>query len=149
MRGDRGRDGFAADQAGADQLERVAAVGFGAGGADAGATVAAVLVDHPVRHGLGVGHLEQPAGVGLDGGELAGQPDRVGAAGGGEHVGQPRVVVGGGGPGERLLVCADRGPVHAQDSGGGWLGVRSRPRYQCGAGAGGGGERRDIHSRDS
>src|SRR5690606_41607058 len=47
------RDAFAADQAGADEVEGVGPVGFGAGGADGGAAVFAGHVEHPVGHVVG------------------------------------------------------------------------------------------------
>src|SRR5690606_39009762 len=52
--GDCGRDAFAADQAGADELVGVAPVGGRAVGAGGGAAVAAVLVDDAVGHVAGV-----------------------------------------------------------------------------------------------
>ncbi len=59
--GDGGGDALAAGEPGSDDLVGVAAVGGGAGRADRGATVAAVLVDDAVRHRLGADHAERHA----------------------------------------------------------------------------------------
>jgi hypothetical protein len=63
MARNRGGDAFAADQAGAKELEGVAAVGVGTRGADGGAAVAAGFVDVAVGQ-LGGGE----AGESLAGG---------------------------------------------------------------------------------
>ena len=87
--GDVGGDSFAAGQAGADELERVPAVGFGAGRAGGDAPVAACLVDHAVRQGRGVRGGQDLARARVDAVDVAVQADGVGAGGGGPDVIQP------------------------------------------------------------
>ncbi len=79
--GDTFGDAFAADQPGADDVVGVAAVGLGAGRARGQAAVAAGLVDHAIRHVPGGDRAEELAGAQVDGAEVPGQPDRVGASG--------------------------------------------------------------------
>ena len=89
-----GGDAFAADEAGFDQLVGVGAVGLGAGWADRGAAVAAGHVDHAVGQVDGVPGVDDPAGVGFDGVQLAGESDGVVAAAGAGGVGEPALEVG-------------------------------------------------------
>ena len=79
---------------GADEVVGVAAVGLGAAGADGDAPVAAWLVDHPVRHADRGDGAQQLAGGGVDVADVAAQPDRAGAGGGGPDVIEPGVVSG-------------------------------------------------------
>ena len=90
--GDGVGDAFAADEAGADELVGVGAVGLGAPGADRGAAVAAGDVDDAVGHRPGVAGGEDGAGGGVDGVQLAGEPDGAGAAAGGGDVVEPAAV---------------------------------------------------------
>ena len=85
-------DALAAGQPGADQVEGVAAVGFGAAGAGGGAAVAAGLVDHVVGQVVGADRAGDLSGRGVDVADGAAQQDGAGAGGGGPHVGQPGVV---------------------------------------------------------
>ena len=87
--GDVGGDAFAAVQACLDDLVGVAAVGFGAGRADRGAAGAAGRVDDVIGHGAGGRAADDLAGRGVDVGDLAAQPYRVGAALSGGGVGEP------------------------------------------------------------
>src|SRR5690606_29197630 len=91
--GDGVRDAFAADQAGADEVEGVGPVGFGAGGADGGAAVFAGHVEHPVGHVVGDA-LDLAATIRAVPFGFQAEPDRVGAGAGGGDVGEPGVVVG-------------------------------------------------------
>lgn len=74
------RDTSASDESGSDELERVGSVGFGAGRADGGAPVTARFVDHRVGHVPCGAAADHAAGTNLDGGDVAGQPDRVSSA---------------------------------------------------------------------
>ena len=127
MGGDVGGDAFAAVQACLDDLVGVAAVGFGAGRADRGAAGAAGRVDDAIGHGAGGGAADDLAGCGVDVGDLAAQPYRVGAAASGGGVAEP--------PG--VAVLADAG----KQFGGSGRGPTPRPS----SGPGGEGHGRSGH----
>ena len=155
--GDVFGDAFAADQPGAEELEGVAAVGFGAGRAGGGAAVAAGFVDHAVRQGRGRGGGEDFPGGGVDAVDLAAEADRVGASGGGPDVIEPPIVgVGVEVAGSEVFrwagVVADGGQVAVagaderavagvylpgvEDAGEAGCGVRPRARAVVGSGCG-------------
>ena len=92
MLGDVLGDAFAADQPGADELEGVAAVGFGTRRAGGGAAVAAGFVDDPVRQRRGRQCRGDLARGGVDPVDLPAQADGVGASGGGPDVIQPGLI---------------------------------------------------------
>ncbi len=79
---DRGRDGFAADQSGADEVEGVSGVEAGAGRADVLAAVAAADEEAFSGFVAGVVVAQDFAGGGVAGGGVAGEVDGVGAAAG-------------------------------------------------------------------
>ena len=155
--GDVFGDAFAADQARAEELEGVTAVGLGAGRAGGGAAVAAGFVDHSVRHGRGGGGGEDFPSGGVDAVDLAAEADGVGASGGGPDVIEPPVVGAGvevagsevfrwagvvadggqvavAGADERAVAGMD--PPGAEDAGEAGCGVRPRARAMVGSGCG-------------
>jgi len=117
--GDGSGDALAAGQPGAQELERVAAVGFGAAGVGDGAAVAARLVDEPVGQVVGVNRGGDLAGCRVDAADGAAQLHGMGAGGGGPGVVQPRVVGVGAdrGGGECLLAQAGITGVGGRDPG--------------------------------
>ncbi len=86
---DRGGDVLAADQACADEVESVARVESGAGGADGRAPVAAADREAFAGFGAGVVVVEDLAGFRVQGGGGAGEVDGVGAAARGGDLLQP------------------------------------------------------------
>jgi hypothetical protein len=90
--GDGVGDAFAADQAGADDVVGVAAVGLGAGGADGVAAVAARFVDHLVGHVAGGVGPQQFPGPDVDDTQITVQANGMGAPGGGPDVIEPGEV---------------------------------------------------------
>jgi hypothetical protein len=85
---------FAADQPGADDVVGIATVGLGTAGADRGTTVAARLIDSPVRHADRRDGTQQLASAGIDVLDVATQLDGATAGGGGPDVIEPGVVSG-------------------------------------------------------
>src|SRR5207253_974827 len=109
--GDGVGDAFAADQAGADELERVAAVDLCAARADGGAAVAARFVDHPVGQ-VGDRDAAAVSGGRVDVLDVGGEADRAGTPGGRTDVVQPGVVVAATGPSHGLpAITEPRGVV--------------------------------------
>ena len=76
-------------QPGANELEGVPSVGFGARRAGGDAAVAAGFVDDPVRQARGRQRRGDLAGGGIDPADLPAQADGMGASGGGPDVIQP------------------------------------------------------------
>jgi hypothetical protein len=92
VRGDGIGDALAARQSGAEQVEGVAAVGFGAAGAGGSAAVAAGLVDRPVGQVVGADRAGYLASDLVDVADVTAQQYGPGAGGGGPDVRQPGVV---------------------------------------------------------
>ncbi|GHJ30441.1 hypothetical protein TPA0910_48740 [Streptomyces hygroscopicus subsp. sporocinereus] len=88
------RYGLAADESGAHQVEGVACVEAGAGGADGCAAVAAADQEPFAGFVSGVVVVEDFAGCRVSGGGGAGEVDRVGAAAGSGELFYPAVEAG-------------------------------------------------------
>jgi hypothetical protein len=91
---DRGGDVLTAEQARADQMEGVAGVETGAGGADCCASVAAADGEAFAGFGAGVVVVEDLTGRAVQGGGGAGEVDGVGAAAGCGDLLQPARELG-------------------------------------------------------
>ena len=86
------RDALASGQPGADQVEGVAPVGFGATRAGGGPPVAARLVDHVVGQVVSADRAGDLSGRGVHVADGAAQQDGPGTGGCSPHMGQPGVV---------------------------------------------------------
>jgi hypothetical protein len=115
VRGDAVGGVFSADQSGADELEGVAAVELGAGGADGGAPVAARDQEGGVVAGVGVQDLAAGGVYGVGGSD---QVDRVGAAAEADDALLPRREVGAGGVADQVSDRLGRGRLVVATRGG-------------------------------
>jgi hypothetical protein len=102
---DRQGDVLAADQARADEVERVACVEARARCADGRASVAAADEEPFAEFGAGVVVVEDLAGCAVQGGGRAGEVDGVGTAAGGRDLFQPAYELGILGDAYGITVC--------------------------------------------